>query len=251
MLELSRSVEACSKLGTQEVMQNTINRLPFLPTHYLVNANVISRLNARWLRVVQPLLPEIKNKKVLDLGAHDGRWAFAYAEAGAAHVTAVEARSELCDSSIVHSNPHMNKIVSFVNDDIFSFLNSAVAKKSEYDVVALLGILYHIYDHYGLFVLISQLKPSLIIIDSEFIRTQNSISQILSENTSGILNAIPKYRGQTTTLVGVLSDGAIEKIGENLGYQVTWYTSNDLDSDAPDYRRKTRKRRRTCYMRKL
>jgi predicted nicotinamide N-methyase len=106
---------------------------------YRGNLQALSRLKARWKRVVQPVSSNIAHKNVLDLGAHDGRWAYAYVHAGAAHVTAVEGRlnlikqlQEFPDSSVIVK-------ITVVQNDIFSFLESAIIQEKKFHVVALLG----------------------------------------------------------------------------------------------------------------
>jgi 23S rRNA G2069 N7-methylase RlmK/C1962 C5-methylase RlmI len=41
-------------------------------------------------KFILPIAKQLQGKRVLDLGAYDGRWAFACLRHGAAHVTAIE-----------------------------------------------------------------------------------------------------------------------------------------------------------------
>ena len=50
--------------------------------------------------------------------------------------------------------------------DIYVELGAAITNGVTYDVVAVFGILYHLMDHFWLFLLIRKLKPKLIIVDS-------------------------------------------------------------------------------------
>jgi predicted RNA methylase len=58
------------------------------------NAFTIHRLNQRHKLIVAPFAEQIAGARVLDIAAHDGRWSFALAAAGAAEVVGVEARAD-------------------------------------------------------------------------------------------------------------------------------------------------------------
>ena len=62
---------------------------------YAAEPRSVVRLNLRHRMIVEPLLPLFKGRSVLDIGARDGRWAYAFATAGATMVTALEEHSDL------------------------------------------------------------------------------------------------------------------------------------------------------------
>ena len=41
-------------------------------------------------------------------------------------------------------------------------------------MIGIFGILYHIMDHFSLFQLLRELKPRLVIVDSEFVMRDNA-----------------------------------------------------------------------------
>ena len=210
------------------------------------------RMAARWHLLVGPVAADIAGRTVLDLAAHDGRWAYAFAQAGAAHVTAVEARPALLATFSDFPDDQIRSRVSCVADDVFAFLERVVAAGEQYDVVAVLGFLYHTMDHYRLFVLIRKLGPALIIVDGEFITSDNAIVQVLQERTEGALTAIAQFEGQQKTLVGVPSTGLMQRIAGVLDYDLHWADPETLPGDlrpfAGDYFRGGRKSRRACYL---
>ncbi|WP_293451538.1 hypothetical protein [Planktotalea sp.] len=55
-------------------------------------------MNMRYDFIVAPFKPFIEDAKVLDIASHDGRWSYALAGAGAAHVYGIEEREELIGS---------------------------------------------------------------------------------------------------------------------------------------------------------
>ena len=57
--------------------------------------NTIFRLVQRHRLIIDPFAEQIAGARILDLAAHDGRWSYALANAGAKNVIGVEARQEL------------------------------------------------------------------------------------------------------------------------------------------------------------
>ena len=96
----------------------------------------------------------IKNKIVLDLACHDGISTGIIHDLGALYTYAVDARQELVD--IAKSNIQRN-VEFFVGDIQDDGLISPLVEKS--DTVVLLGVLYHLYNHFGFFSTI--LKPNV------------------------------------------------------------------------------------------
>ena len=47
------------------------------------NATTVHRLDQRHRLIIDPFQPQIAGARVLDLAAHDGRWSYALAHAGA------------------------------------------------------------------------------------------------------------------------------------------------------------------------
>lgn len=202
--------------------------------------------------IVAPLVDDIRGASVLDLGAHDGRWAYAFAKAGAANVTAVEPRMELFKAFSRYPDDNIRAIVEFTCEAAIDYLEGATRRKQVFDVVAILGFLYHTMEHCRLFELIKKLKPRLIIVDSEFVVAKNSIIQITAERTDNPLNAVGYTLGEEKVLVGTPSTGAVERMAEAIGYKTIWpdfdHQLGVAGAGMKDYLRDGRKRRKTCYL---
>lgn len=224
----------------------------FLSGNPRYSAKSISRMNARKIFLVDPFCNEINGARVLDLGAHDGRWSYAFARAGASQVVAVEERLENIHSFCDLPKDEYSKKIKIIKGDIFDRLEDFVAAGDKFDVVAAFGILYHIMDHFRLFLLIKKLNPSLILIDGEFIQADAPLIQLIRERTDKLVNAVASYDGQDATMVGVLSTGAISSMAEVLGYNIQWIDWSSLPEEnrvgAMDYYRYTRKRRCSCFL---
>lgn len=227
----------------------------FLPqiASYAEDPGSVARLNERHRKIVKPLEPQIAGARVLDLAAHDGRWSFAFAAAGAAEVVGIEGRQDLIDRFADFPRPRLRERVTLRCGDIFDGMEQAIAAGERFDVVAVLGILYHVMDHFRLFRLIRALGPRLVIVDSEFALRPGPVIVLGRERTDKALNAIPQIEGQERALIGIPSFPAMEAIADALDYSCDWVDWSDLPEArrAPvgDYFRPEVKRRATCLLR--
>lgn len=216
------------------------------------NDTTIHRLNQRHKLIIAPFVPQLERARVLDIAAHDGRWSYALAAAGAAQVIGVEARPELVARFDAFPDTDFKPRVSLECNDLFAELRAREAAGETFDVVALYGIFYHVMDHFRVLSMIRALKPKLIIIDSEFIVVDNAMIQVLKEEVSNPLNAITDVEGRTHTVVGVPSLRATEFMADALNYDTTWIEHALILGDdrrgMHDYFRDGRKVRHVCAL---
>lgn len=219
---------------------------------YSENETTVHRLNRRHDLLIGPFQPQIEGARILDLACHDGRWSYALAAAGAEHVHGVEARPELIERFAVFPETDFKSRVSLHCNDLFDELETLVAQGARFDVVAVYGIFYHVMDHLRLLSLAKQLEPEIIIIDSEFIVVDNAMIQLLREEVSNPLNAVPASAGQSHTVVGVPSRRATEFMAEALDMDIAWIDHalilGDDTTGMKDYFRDGRKVRGTCAL---
>ncbi len=83
-------------------------------------------------------------------------------------------------------------------------------------------------------------QPSLIIIDTALIDSDEPIIKLKRERTVSVLNAAPVFPGQDAALVGVVSRKGMEMMAANLGYQIryeNWVekTYRNREGFPPDY----------------
>jgi hypothetical protein len=219
---------------------------------YQGRGNVVNRFNRRYRYLIAPIAEELVGAKVLDIAAHDGRWSYALAAAGAREVHGVEARPELVAAfSDFPESDFKNKVHMEVGD-LFDVLDRLVREKEQYDVVALYGIFYHVMDHFRILKQIQKLGPKLIIVDSEFMMRSRPFIRLVTERTDNPLNAVAQIEGQDAAITGVPSYGAMEQMATALGYSTIWLPWEDLPSaqrsGVKDYFRKGKKMRRTCLL---
>ncbi len=216
------------------------------------NENTIRRLEQRHRLIIDPFQPQIEGARVLDIAAHDGRWSYALAHAGAREVVGVEARQELIDRFKTFPKSKFKDRVTLVCNDLYAEIEARIAAGERFDVVALYGIFYHVMDHFRLLSLVRKLGPALIIIDSEFIKADNAMVQVLKEEVTNPLNAVSDVEGVTHTVVGVPSKRATQFMAEALGMELEWVNHDLILGDnrrgMKDYFRETRKSRFTCAL---
>ncbi|MER5174097.1 class I SAM-dependent methyltransferase [Thioclava kandeliae] len=185
--------------------------------------DVITRLERRYDFIIKPISASFKGAKVLDLGAHDGRWSYVFANLGAASVTAIEGRKHLVECFDKFPKTDFSNRVQFINDDVYHFLETAVSNGEQYDIVCVLGLFYHVSDHLHLLKLIKKLNPKLVIVDSDFTMSTEAEVLLLKESTLSDLNAIASYEGQNETIVGIPSFRAMEEMCDIVGFKITWH----------------------------
>ncbi len=220
---------------------------------YAENAAGVRRLNLRHDHLMEPIRAEVQGARVLDLAAHDGRWAYAFAAAGARKVLGIEGRPHLVDRFAHFPEGAAKNRVTLRVGDIFEGMAQEVAQGATYDVVGVLGIFYHIMDHFRLLQLVTRLKPRLIVVDSEFALRPGQVIMLLREDPSKDLNALPQAEGQEKALIGIPSATALEAMADVLGYVTEWADWEDVPQGERgpvfDYYRPETKRRATAFLR--
>jgi len=213
----------------------------------------VRRLNERHAVLIEPVAREIAGARVLDLAAHDGRWAYAFAGAGAASVVGIEGRGELIARFAQFPDAALKARVTLREGDIFDGLEAALAAGERYDVIGVLGIFYHIMDHFRLLRLVHALGPRLVIVDGDFTQANNAMIQLLRESVENPLNAIAQIDGQERALIGIPSMKAMEMMADALDYSCDWLDWNHVPAEErgplADYFRPQGKRRASCLLR--
>ncbi len=222
---------------------------------YREDAKHLARQRQRHAFLIEPFLDDIKGAKVLDIAAHDGRWSYALAEAGAESVLGIEGRADLVELFDELPDSAAKERVTLAAEDLFDALDRLIAEKQTFDVVALFGIMYHVMDHFRIVRQCVQLSAKLIIIDSEFMKGVNPYIQMVKERTDVEINATPQIGGQEVAIKGVMSNAAMERIAEALSCEIEWLPWENLPKEnrtvVRDYFRGPQKKmvRRTCALR--
>ena len=213
----------------------------------------LRRMDRRQRFIIEPHLGDIRGARVLDLGSHDGRWPYAFSVAGAREVIGIEGRAEMIEQfSDYPEGPEKDRI-TLRQGDINEEVPRLASADERFDLVAILGLFYHITTHYTLLAQIRALRPRLVLIDGMFMTDPEPVIRLVPEDSSRQMNTLPAFAGQDVTLKGVPSRAATDLMAKNLGYTITWLDWDKLSledrRDVPDYFQQGDRCRATCALR--
>jgi ubiquinone/menaquinone biosynthesis C-methylase UbiE len=192
------------------------------------------RLDLRHEAIFTMNRPLFEGARVLDIASHDGRWTLAALEAGAAHVTGIEARPELVTNAaetFAAAGIEPSRY-EFVTGDVFEVL----AKPAEYDVVLCLGFFYHTLRHLELVGRVRHTGARHVIIDTEVHRSPDPVMRIATEQIEREGNAVADlYTVGSTVITGRPTLAAMNLMMEAQGFSLDSLSDWDgLLRDNPD-----------------
>ena len=200
-----------------------------------------NRLIGRYGAIIEPRRDIFAGARVLDLGSHDGRWSLAALDAGAAHVTGVEARANLiekAEASFSHYGVETGRYVFEVND-ANTYLRDADA--DSVDVVLCLGFFYHTAHHMELIAQFARLGARHIVIDTAVTQDDRPIILMNTEETGDSRRSIDYMAtGRAAVPVGRPSPAALVMMLDGAGYETAFYPWPEYAGDwaaLPDYRK--------------
>ena len=180
--------------------------------------NDLNRLNNRYDAIIDWNREIIEEARVLDIGAHNGRWAFAALEAGAKWVECVEAHRPFCELLVKNMAHYNQKNYSLANSDIVKYL-PFIKNEKIYDVILCCGVMYHTIHYVELLKKFSQIAKYVIF--------DTLISNNLDNNFTVFQE--PKYDGVEYfndgeyTLVGIPNKRFFGELLENFGFKEIEY----------------------------
>jgi protein-L-isoaspartate O-methyltransferase len=180
-----------------------------------------SRLNLRHLGIIREHADVLQGARVLDIASHDGRWSFAALQAGASHVTGIEGRRYL----VVNARKTMiskgieRERFRFIRGDAHDTLTAGVGS---FDVVMLLGFLYHTLRYTELFAGIRATGARHVIIDTRVAPGDDCVVRLI-RNTNRVESMAVKdrYSFKRRSLVGVPDYAAVVHMLKCYGYRVS------------------------------
>ncbi len=200
-----------------------------------------NRLNCRYRAVIAANAKIFAGQRVLDLGSHDGRWSFAALEAGARHVTGIEARPRLLEKA--------NDNFSFYKVDRSRYrfiLGEALAELSllqdnSIDIMMCLGFFYHTLGHTQILLEARRLGARYIIMDTGVTGDAEPLIRLLYEPVSDARMSVDySGGGRSHALVGVPSRAAVTAMLDYADYEAEffdWHDGSIVDwTDIEDYR---------------
>lgn len=161
----------------------------------------------------------LEGRRVLDLASHDGRWSFAALCAGARHVTGVEGKPYLVENaaaSFAHYEVPAERH-RFVVGDCLATLPTL--QRGAFDTVLCFGFLYHTMHHWDLLRAITQLGPSVLIIDSVFVLDDRAAIVLGYDDWRLEGAALPDQADEARTLVGIPTPRGLQVMLDQLGWE--------------------------------
>ena len=178
-----------------------------------------TRLNSRYMALINHNKQIINNSSILDLASHDGRWSFAAIKNGANKVFGIEIEDGLAKNSLENFKKYEvpSEKYSFIVGDLFEEIKKL--KPKEFDVVFCFGIFYHIMNHMQLIREIKRLEPKYLILDTEVTISKHPIIRIHQEIPPITDPLIPNDR----YIVGRPSKSGIEMMLKAIGFDFQYY----------------------------
>ena len=189
------------------------------------------RLNARYEALIDRHRTWITGKRVLDVGSHDGRWAFAALSCGATHVVGIEPRPELVAAA------EDNLLAYGVSPSRFSFYIGSVEQvmrnaELQVETALVFGVLYHLHDHVGLFQMLRGSGADTLIIDTALSPDHSEAKwysrtvALLTEPVDNVMNAASElFPGSGKAIVSHPSRAAVRFLAEQFEFvstEVDW-----------------------------
>ncbi len=187
------------------------------------------RLRRRYEAIIGANLEVLNGARVIDVGAHDGRWSAAAIGAGARTALAMEGRKAAFDAGR-QRNPWGTSLVMVAGDILQKDLVGS------FDVGLVLGILYHVPCPWMLLNRVAATGVNSMIIDTNIQPGEHCAVRLVPEDVGdpamslGGLGCLPTVP-------------ALEAILQDLGFhQVKYYDWNKTQdwTGLPDYERRTR-----------
>jgi Protein of unknown function (DUF1698) len=181
---------------------------------------VLPRLRARHDCLIERHLGDIDGKTIVDIGAHNGRWAFAALMAGARKVVCIEPRENLCQigCNLFQGHGIAPERYEWLSGDGYTVLSG---RKTDCDTAFLFGVFYHVDNHVALARQIERTGAATVIIDTGINGLADNAVTFGTESNESILNSpFPLTDGAGRSVVGMPSREFVKFVFQELGFEV-------------------------------
>jgi len=222
---------------------------------YQLDQNALARLNRRHKLLVEPFRESIEDKRVLSLGAFDGRWAYVFSQAGAASVVGIGSHKATAELFADFPKNEISRRVKIEVGDIQTEVRRLVKQGASFDICALFGTFDRIMGHFDLLQNLKILQSQLIIIDGDFVQSDEKLIELCSEPTDSELSPIGSVNRADQDIFGIPTIGAMEAMASELGYSMEWLDVSacfgDDRTNVSDYFNGGQRKRMACFLKKM
>lgn len=199
------------------MLENFFDTYPWFYSSSRVGSHP-NRLNRRFDVLIRSNLDCVIGKRVLDIASHDGRWSLAALAMGASHVTGVEARTRLIESSrgAVSHYQFPSSSYNFIEGDVHKVL--ADLEPGLFDTAFCFGFLYHTSHHLALLGQIFRLGVTELIVDTAVTMDGSPTITLIEEDSTHEANALRVDGSGQLSLAGTPSRSALEMLLRHAGF---------------------------------
>lgn len=189
-----------------------------------------NRLKYRYRALIESNVDLIRDKTILDIASHDGRWSFAALKNGARKVIGIELRQHLVDNAVANMKRYG------VGGDQYQFMVGDIDQEirklepGNFDTIFCFGFLYHTMSHMFLFQNFKRLRPSYLILDTNISSEDKPVIEIREEYVTGEGYTIGDK--ERPYLSGWMSKSALELILKSIGYTWKYFNWNDIRANS-------------------
>lgn len=186
---------------------------------------VLPRLSNRWRAIIDHNRPIFAGARVLDIGAHDGRFSLAAADAGASEVVGVEPRPQMVRSAQrLAAELEFSDRVTFREGEMVETLSRI--EPGAFDVIMLLGVFYHTMHHFRILTELKRCNPKHAVIDTLIAMRKEPLIRFQLEPHAGLGASIPTSERDSQAMVGIPTPAWMDMACCNLGFSyhsVDWH----------------------------
>jgi len=175
----------------------------------------------------------VKNQKIIDFACNSGYCSFFAMQNQASNVVGCDVRTDniLLANSIKQDFELTDSQVRFLHSDIHDYTNNTNLC-ADRDTVFLLGIMYHVHDHYEILKSVSQSNIKHVVIDTGICLDESPTIRWKTEPTFERISGW--HHGQQQILVGLPSIQYFNLTMSLLGFENISQLTYDINSSAQE-----------------
>ncbi|MBX9768015.1 MAG: class I SAM-dependent methyltransferase [Bdellovibrionales bacterium] len=196
------------------------------------------RLQARYEALIENNLKHIRDAKILDLGSHDGRWAFAGLKQGAAQVVGVEPRALFVKKARATFQLHNLDTCQykFIQTTAQKYLTTC--PEQSFDTIFCFGLLYHLPCFEEVLTRCQKITRRSLLLDTVVYPSQRKMIWEGQENmrhpSNGISDTLGRKMNSSYHQIRIPSLPVLTELLSDLGFRMTFYPWHSIKRESWD-----------------